>query len=301
MYHPGSPSIEEVEAGYLDDYLFEYIEIKNIGEMNLDLRDLRFTKGIDFDFLGSKKEFIGPGEYVLIVNNIKAFEMRYGSGLPIAGQWEDGDRLANGGEQIKLSFGGGDPIIEFKYDDSAPWPTLADGAGPSLALISSDDQPDYDEPQSWKASASSIGTPGKDESGMIYSSWRTDNFGEGQPVGSDHMDDPDADGVVNLFEYALGTDPLNKSSVPEMSVKTVQEGDREFIAFEYKKLNDRSDVVLSIERSFDLRQWESGEGFTRSYSIQNGEGGYLIVTEISSLPLSQSIHQNLRLAVKLIR
>ena len=120
-------------------------------------------------------------------------------------------------------------------------------------------------------------------------------------MGSDHMDDPDADGVVNLFEYALGTDPLNKSSVPEMSVKTVQEGDREFIAFEYKKLNDRSDVVLSIERSFDLRQWESGEGFTRSYSIQNGESGYLIVTEISSLPLSQSIHQNLRLSVKLIR
>ena len=301
MYNPSAPSKEEAGAGHLDDDLFEYIEIKNIGDKSLDLRDLRFTKGIDFDFIGSQKEFIGPGEYVLIVNNINAFEMRYGSGLPIAGQWEEGDRLSNGGEQIKLSFGGGDPIIEFKYDDSAPWPTLADGAGPSLALISSDDQPDYDEPQSWKASASSIGTPGKDESGMIYSSWRTDNFGEGQPVGSDHMDDPDEDGVVNLFEYALGTDPLNKSSVPEMSVKTVQEGDREFIAFEYKKLNDRSDVVLSIERSFDLRQWESGEGFTRSYSIQNGEGGYLIVTEISSLPLSQSIHQNLRLAVKLIR
>jgi hypothetical protein len=301
MYHPGSPSIEEVEAGYLDDYLFEYIEIKNIGEMNLDLRDLRFTKGIDFDFLGSKKEFIGPGEYVLIVNNIKAFEMRYGSGLPIAGQWEDGDRLANGGEQIKLSFGGGDPLIEFNYDDTDPWPELADGSGPSMVLMNLNVQSDYGAPESWKPSASLEGTPGKDESGIVYSNWQIDKFGEGEPGGSAYMDDPDEDGVVNLFEYALGSDPLDKSSVPEIQLRIIEDDGRQFIALEYKKINNRSDVILGVERSFDLQQWESGEGLTSLYSNKNGGDGYLIVTEISNSPLRDSGQQNIRLAVKLIR
>jgi len=301
MYHPGSPSIEEVEAGYLDDYLFEYIEIKNIGEMNLDLRDLRFTKGIDFDFLGSKKEFIGPGEYVLIVNNIKAFEMRYGSGLPIAGQWEDGDRLANGGEQIKLSFGGGDPLIEFNYDDTDPWPEMADGSGPSMVLMNLNIQSDYGAPESWKPSISLEGTPGKDESGIVYSNWQIDKFGEGEPASSAYMDDPDEDGVVNLFEYALGSDPLDKSSVPEIQLKIIEDDGRQFIALEYKKKNNRSDVMLEIERSFDLQQWESGEGLTSLYSNENVGDGYLMVTEISDSPLRDSVQQNIRLAVKLIR
>ena len=301
MYHPASPSITEVEAGHLDDDLFEYIEIKNIGEMNLDLRDLRFTKGIDFDFLGSQKEFLGPGEYVLIVNNIKAFEMRYGSGLPIAGQWEDGDRLSNGGEQIKLSFGGGDPIIEFKYDDTDPWPSLADGSGPSMVLMNLNGQSDYGSPESWKPSTSLEGTPGKDESGIVYSNWQIDKFGEGEPVGSAYMDDPDADGMVNVFEYALGSDPLDKSSVPEIQLKVIEDEGRQFIALEYKKINNRSDVTLGIERSFDLQQWESGEGLTRLYSNKNDGGGYLIVTEISASQLSDSVQQNIRLAVKLIR
>jgi hypothetical protein len=301
MYHPASPTEEEVEAGHLDDYLFEYIEIKNVGEMNLDLRDLRFTKGIDFDFLGSQKEFLGPGEYVLIVNNIKAFEMRYGSGLPIAGQWEEGDRLANGGEQLKLSFGGGDPLIEFEYDDADPWPALADGSGPSMVLISLNGQLDYGAPESWKPSVSLGGTPGKDESGIVYSNWQIDRFGEGEPVGSAYMDDPDADGMVNVFEYALGTDPLDKNSMPVIQLKVVENEGSQFIALEYKKMNNRSDVILGIERSFYLKEWESGEGLTRLYSNKNDGDGYLTVTEISTSPLNDRAQQNIRLAVKLTR
>ena len=38
-------------------------------------------------------------------------------------------------------------------------------------------------------------------------------------------------------------------------------------------------IVFQIERSFDLQQWESGEGLTRLYSNKNDGGGYLIVTE----------------------
>ena len=301
MYNPVRPTNEEAQAGYLDDDLFEYIEIKNIGEKNLDLRDLRFTKGIDFDFLGSQKEFIGPGEYVLIVNNIKAFEMRYGSELPIAGQWDEGDRLANGGEQIKLSFGGGDPVIEFKYDDDAPWPALADGSGPSMVLTNSNDQPDYDDPQSWKVSSSSLGTPGKEESGKVYSEWKDGIFGGGDPIGSNYNDDPDADGMVNVFEYALGSDPLDRKSVPDIQVKVIENEGSKFIGLVYKKMDNLSDVVLRIERSFDLRNWETGGDFTRLISNENIGDEYLTVTEISASPLSENVRQNIRLSIQLIR
>ena len=301
MYNPVRPTNEEAQAGYLDDDLFEYIEIKNIGEKNLDLRDLRFTKGIDFDFLGSQKEFIGPGEYVLIVNNIKAFEMRYGSELPIAGQWDEGDRLANGGEQIKLSFGGGDPVIEFKYDDDDPWPALADGSGPSMVLTNSNGQPDYDDPQSWKVSSSSLGTPGKEESGKVYSEWKDGIFGDGDPIGSNYNDDPDADGMVNVFEYALGSDPLDRKSVPDIQVKVIENEGSKFIGLVYKKMDNLSDVVLRIERSFDLRNWETGGDFTRLISNENIGDEYLTVTEISASPLSENVRQNIRLSIQLIR
>ena len=301
MYNPVRPTNEEAQAGYLDDDLFEYIEIKNIGEKNLDLRDLRFTKGIDFDFLGSQKEFIGPGEYVLIVNNIKAFEMRYGSELPIAGQWDEGDRLANGGEQIKLSFGGGDPVIEFKYDDDDPWPALADGSGPSMVLTNSNGQPDYDDPQSWKVSSSSLGTPGKEESGKVYSEWKDGIFGDGDPIGSNYNDDPDADGMVNIFEYALGSDPLDRKSVPDIQVKVIENEGSKFIGLVYKKMDNLSDVFLRIERSFDLRNWETGGDFTRLISNENIGNEYLTVTEISASPLSENVRQNIRLSIQLIR
>ena len=45
-------------------------------------------------------------------------------GLPIAGEWEADNKLDNAGENIKLSFGAGTPIIEVTYDDKEPWPLV---------------------------------------------------------------------------------------------------------------------------------------------------------------------------------
>ncbi|MAW11289.1 MAG: hypothetical protein CMO54_05495 [Verrucomicrobiales bacterium] len=301
MYHPGFPSSDEIAAGYTNDFLFEYIEVKNIGEINLDLRNLRFTKGVDFDFFGSKKEFIGPGEYVIIVNNIKAFEMRYGEGLPVAGQWQTGDKLSNGGERIKLSYGGGDPIIEFEYDDDKSWPLDADGSGPSLVLVSSERVPKYSDPQDWKVSASASGSPGEDESGKVYSQWKEEVFGAGEIIGSNYDDDPDSDGIVNVFEYALGSDPLDEKSIPDFRVKLIENKEGEFLCLEYQKIDNLSDVTLRIESSQDLQNWESSSDFTRMINYQNSEDGYLRVTETSTFPLVEKVQQNIRLSIQLVR
>ena len=82
-----------------------------------------------------RETIIDPGAFLLIVKNQAAFASRYGAGLPVAGEWDLNDKLSNGGENLKLSLGSGTAIIEFAYDDNAPWPTSPDGGGSSLTLI----------------------------------------------------------------------------------------------------------------------------------------------------------------------
>lgn len=152
MYHPPDPTPAEIAAGFDDDDYFEYIELRNVGTQTLDLSDVRFTKGVDIDLAGT----LPPGEYLLVVNNVAAFEMRYGAGQPVAGAWSG--KLDNGGEQIKLSFGAGEPIRDFVYDDLSPWPEGTDGGGSSLVLVYPFSLPDHGDPFSWRAAAP--GTPG---------------------------------------------------------------------------------------------------------------------------------------------
>lgn len=140
-YHPADPSPAESLAGDGNDD-FEFVEIKNISSQTVDLTDVRFTKGLDFDFPAGMT--LAPGAFKLVVRNPAAFQMRYGHSLDgiIAGSYPN-DILTNGGEEIKLSYGTGTPLRDFTYDDAAPWPTAADGAGPTLTLIAPMANPDH--------------------------------------------------------------------------------------------------------------------------------------------------------------
>lgn len=155
MYHPLAPTPAEVAAGFTDDDDFEYLELRNVGSEPLDLTNVRFTKGIESDLNGS----IAPGEFVLLVRNQAAFEMRHGSDLPVIGIYDG--KLDNGGERLKLSFGAGLEIRDFVYDDSEPWPAGTDGEGSSLVLIDPFGVPDHANPFNWRAAAM---TPGTSES-----------------------------------------------------------------------------------------------------------------------------------------
>ena len=299
MYHPGRPNTEEIEAGFDDDDLFEFIEIKNVGDKNLDLRDLRFTKGIDFDFLNSNIEFIGPQEHLLVVKNLKAFEMRYGSGLPIAGQWEEGDRLSNGGERIKLSFGAGDPIIDFSYDDSLPWSVEADGTGASLNLISETENLDFNSDGSWTSSSNNNGTPGKDDLSLSYDydQWVADVFQNPSDEIAGKLKDPDNDGFLNLVEYALGTNPSDNQSIPQIMVNIVSQDGQEYLALQYMIKSNRKDVRVSLETSNDFIKWHKSEQKTQVFSTDVLPNGVSVV-EGSNEPIDSSPNQKLRLHIE---
>ena len=167
MYNPAAPTPAEIAAGgtsFNNDY--EFIELRNISStLTLDLTDIRFTKGVDFDFKGSAITSLAPGAFALVVKNTACFQARYGAGRPVAGVWDAADNLSNSGEEIKLSYGAGVAIHDInptglvRYDQ-APWPTSPDGNGPSLTLVSPFTAPDHDIATSWRASFIPNGSPG---------------------------------------------------------------------------------------------------------------------------------------------
>jgi hypothetical protein len=136
----------------------EFIEIKNVGDVTLDLTPVSFTSGIQFDFGTSDITNIAPGAYVLVVKNKAAFEAEYGNALPIAGETTSG--LSNSGERITLTFGADDSLLDFVYDDAPPWPTEPDTSGASLILIHPESLPDHNLPINWRSSLVEGGNPG---------------------------------------------------------------------------------------------------------------------------------------------
>lgn len=166
----------------------------------INLSDVRFTKGADFDF--PPNTMIGSDEFLLVVRNQAAFESRYGTGLPIAGEWEPGDNLGNDDEQLKLSLGTGTAIHDFIYLDLAPWPTSPDGPGYSLTLRDPAAAPDHSLPENWRASAVLYGSPGSDDT-LTYAGWAAANFTTAElldPAISGIDANPDHDGLSNFAE-----------------------------------------------------------------------------------------------------
>jgi len=161
MYNPADPP----DGTNNDDY--EFIELKNTGDSTLALTHVSFVDGIVFDFNDSAVTHVGPGQFVLVVSNIAAFELRYGRALSpiIAGEYSG--RLANGGERLELIDYWDGTIAEFEYDDGGGWPVLADGQGHSLVPLASAlvEQGDgsLSDAANWRASTNAGGSPGTDD------------------------------------------------------------------------------------------------------------------------------------------
>ncbi len=152
MYHPP-------KAGTTNDAeLYEYIELRNTGPSTLDLTGVRFTNGILFNFTGSAITSLTAGQRVLVVRSIPHFTERYGSGLPVAGEFVG--VLDNAGENIQIDDATNEKILDFTYDNA--WYPVTDGPGASL-VIKNDaaDWHTWDLAESWRPSAFDFGSPGQ--------------------------------------------------------------------------------------------------------------------------------------------
>ncbi len=169
MYNPPSRSAAEIAAGFTNDNDFEFIELLNISTTEtIDLAGAAFTDGIRFTFDGSVS--LGPGERMLAVRDIGAFETRYGqpnvpmveygNGLDGAGMF----KLSNGGETVRLVDDAGAVILSFVYDDSSAtgWYDETDGDGRSLVFVDATDAAaDWGDPTHYRASVTDGGSPGE--------------------------------------------------------------------------------------------------------------------------------------------
>jgi hypothetical protein len=118
--------------------------------------------GLDLDNVSVHYEKYLPnslaaGERILLVKNRAAFESRYGTGRPIAGEY--GGQLDNGGERLLLVARYGVPILDFSYGDG--WYPLTDGLGFSLVLANpSAPLNQWSDAATWRASTQTGGSPG---------------------------------------------------------------------------------------------------------------------------------------------
>jgi hypothetical protein len=146
MYHPATPQTE-------------FVELTNIGSETIDLHGVRFTCGVEFTF---PRLLLGPGEHVLVVQDVSEFAGRYDtSNLTIAGQYAG--RLDNAGETIELQDAVGTVVHQFTYDDG--WYDSTDGAGYSLS-VKDPAYPDmtlWSRPSGWRSSIAVGGSPGYQE------------------------------------------------------------------------------------------------------------------------------------------
>ncbi len=251
-YHPAPPSPDEEAAGF-EEADFEFLEIHNRGPGVVDLRSLRFTKGIDFDFAGSAITELDAGAVALVARNAEALRMRYGGGLPIAGEWGDA-KLDNAGEWLKLSYGAGLSVLEITYEDSAPWPSEADGEGYSIELLAPAVQGLGAEGQHWSRSRELGGSPGL-LAGESWEEWLEREFSSEErldPEVSGPAADPDGDGAANLLEFATGSDPLSAGPVPW----TIS-GEGGEIWLRVPLLQGLRDAALGLEESEDLETWRT--------------------------------------------
>ncbi|MBE0534372.1 MAG: lamin tail domain-containing protein [Phycisphaerae bacterium] len=135
---------------------FEFIELQNIGDEYLDLAGVRLDEGITFTF---PEITLAGGTYVVVVNDVVAFEERYGSGINVAGEFSG--NLSNSGENIVLRL----PhpleaaILRMEYSDT--WYPSTDGDGYSLVIRDvTADRADWNRASSWAAGANIYGSPG---------------------------------------------------------------------------------------------------------------------------------------------
>ena len=167
IYTVGTPAtsehiaISEVHYHPLEDTPTEFLELINISDEVVDLTGLSFANGIAFTF--PEATLLSPGERTLVVENITAFEIAYGLGLPIAGSFANGTRLSNGGERITLLARDGSIISDFRYRDSHPWPQAPDQTGQSLILVAPGES-SPSNPLSWRASILPGGNPSSSDS-----------------------------------------------------------------------------------------------------------------------------------------
>ena len=149
MYHP--PSV-----GSTNGDAYQFIELKNIGNVPLYPGALTFTSGIGFTFTNGTR--LAPGEFFVLARDAAAFAGKY------PGRTANGifvGNLATSGETLQLASPYGPTVFSIRWNDRAPWPIAADGHG--YSIVPRNTPANSNDGGQWRASSAPGGSPGTDD------------------------------------------------------------------------------------------------------------------------------------------
>ncbi|MCB1120814.1 MAG: hypothetical protein KJT03_04655 [Verrucomicrobiae bacterium] len=93
--------------------------------------------------------------------------------------------------------------------------------------------------------------------------------------------DYDKDGLTNLEEYLLGTDPQVPNFGKGVQMGTVEIGGKLYLTITYNLSKDISGVTQTVEVGEDLLTWLSGPTYTEEYDrVDNGDGTETVTVRV---------------------
>jgi len=201
-YHPASEDSSE-----------EFIEVYNRSSHEADISFWGITDEVLFYF--PEGTVIPPHGYLVVAKDPKKIEALHG----IDGAYGPYARsLSDASGVVRLVDEEQAWVCEVSYSDSPPWPTGADGDGPSLEL--KEPQLDPGDPASWRSSRVVSGTAGKKNS-LLEGPVVINEFMALPPSGDDWIElynNSDEEVVLSGFYVSDDRDNLMRYRIPDGTV-----------------------------------------------------------------------------------
>ena len=270
----------------------EFIEIKNTSSSSVSLAGVEVS-GCGFVFSPGAPDLEAGGLVLLIGGDPEEFRATHNIAGEVLIFGPYPGRLDNGGEKIRIKVPEasdvvGEPLLHVSvdivdYDDSAPWPEGADGDGYSLQRVL---PVEYGgEPLNWELSPGTGGSPGID--GESPFDWRTLFFSAAEianPAISGPLADADQDGVANILEYLLATDPRNPGSNRPLGISSVSLAGERRLELTLLLRDQVAGFTAVIELSETLGEWSGpGERLTLLGTTSNGDGTSTLIYQSDEL------------------
>jgi len=110
--------------------------------------------------------------------------------------------------------------------------------------------------------------------------------------------DIDGDGLSNLMEYALGTDPRNPSDGMEgFQISTLNDGGRTYVIISFKRRKSDPSLQYVPEVSVDMQVWSSDSSSVKETNVTSLDPQFDWVTVQDLTPLTTSAPHFIRLRV----